>query len=1241
MPYPSSFRGALALWLFWSIALCALPANAQDPASQHILGLTTQTSGDIHSLGLAAELLPRLEALSQPKREAALARALKARPHPLARALLERQRALWLLDQGRKQEADALIQQQGFVTRWQVAGPFDNETGEGLDQAYGPESSQELAQPMPGRHGAVQWRPLEGRDFLGVVDLEALVRPSAGSVAYAMVALRSPRAQKAVLRVGADAPYKLWLGGQQVARVQEDPGGDIDRDAWGVQLKKGDNLILLKLANASEAFTFSLRLTDAQGAPLKGIQAVEDPKALQAALPAPSQGGQPFGAAPHEGAFAVQAPAALLRQAAEATPDTQPERKALALARAAALLKRQRPRDTNEPWLELLQQARELSPRADTLLLASDTYQAQWRKRDAIEQAHQRQPQDPWIRYQRASILYESAGDVHVTEAISELEALMKEHPDFVAPRLRRVQLYQDEGLQQAAFALAQQTSQQHPEHPEALRVTFATASEALHPDALGPLCQQQQKVEASRIGIYGTCASVMLKLGDKQEARALVQRGLQMRPDITGFWGLAADIEVALGDPAAATAALERLTTLLPDDPNSWYRLGAHLAEHGDKKRAIEAFTRALEIAPQNAELQSYLAHLKPSEPGFEEAYVLAAQPLDPEQEQARYSTEDYYYLVDQQVTRVFPNGLSSRFVQQVVKVRTDPGVSEMRDIQISYTPGEERVDVGKVRITRQDGSIRESYSVFEQSLSEPWYNLYYDYRAMILSIPDLEKGDTVEVQYKVTQTSAQNYLGDYFGDIWFVQDTAPKEVARYTLLTDPDKQILDRAPTLAGCSHEEDQQQVGPDTLKRRAWTCRQVPGVDNEPSRPGFSQVADYLHLSTWEDWGGLARWYWELIKDQLVVDAEIRQLVAQLTQGLTEDRQKVSAIHNYVVKNTRYVGLEFGIHGFKPYRTTQCLRRRFGDCKDKASLLKVMLETAGVPANLVLIRTRNNGAIDAQPPSLQIFDHAITYVPGFDLFLDGTAEYSGTRELPWGDQGAQVLIVKNGGGFQVRQTPVLDAKHNAILTTSAVDLRQETARVDASTVVTGDFAASYRRAYETEQSRQDLFGRQLTRDYPGARVTWLQFGDLADLEQDVKLAYRYEIPSLGQRDAKTLRVLPALRPANLSQRLAPWPKRDQPLELGHPYLNHEVYQITLPRGAQPERALRDVSLSSDFGTFALSLRWKAQSNTEPPVLTVEMKLEMKRHTVTAQEYPALRAWLGEIDQALGTDLVFVRK
>jgi hypothetical protein len=124
---------------------------------------------------------------------------------------------------------------------------------------------------------------------------------------------------------------------------------------------------------------------------------------------------------------------------------------------------------------------------------------------------------------------------------------------------------------------------------------------------------------------------------------------------------------------------------------------------------------------------------------------------------------------------------------------------------------------------------------------------------------------------------------------------------------------------------------------------------------------------------------------------------------------------------VEKNTRYVALEFGIHGYKPSRVDRVLARRFGDCKDKASLLHALLEVAGVDSRIVLLRMRQLGSIPPEPASLAVFNHAIVYVPALDWYLDGTAEFHGATELPISDRRASILVVEPDGKSRFTVTP----------------------------------------------------------------------------------------------------------------------------------------------------------------------------------------------------------------------------
>ena len=121
-----------------------------------------------------------------------------------------------------------------------------------------------------------------------------------------------------------------------------------------------------------------------------------------------------------------------------------------------------------------------------------------------------------------------------------------------------------------------------------------------------------------------------------------------------------------------------------------------------------------------------------------------------------------------------------------------------------------------------------------------------------------------------------------------------------------------------------------------------------MEQEALQPPWTEVLGHVNVSTYKSWDDMGKWYWGLVQDQLVADDEVRRRAESLTQGLKDDRAKARAIYDYVVQKTRYVALEFGIHGFKPYRCAQIFARGFGDCKDKATLIVTMLGALGIKA-----------------------------------------------------------------------------------------------------------------------------------------------------------------------------------------------------------------------------------------------------------------------------------------------------
>src|SRR5262249_5326556 len=332
-----------------------------------------------------------------------------------------------------------------------------------------------------------------------------------------------------------------------------------------------------------------------------------------------------------------------------------------------------------------------------------------------------------------------------------------------------------------------------------------------------------------------------------------------------------------------------------------------------------------------------------------------------------------------------------------------------------------------------------------------------YTSARTFYVHFPRLNKGDVVELRYRIEDVGQRNEFSDYFGEIVYFQQPEPVYGAEYVLRTPKARSFYFHASPLPGLARSDT---IEGDT-RVYSFKVPEVAPLLPEPTMPPFGEVLAHVHVSTYQTWDQVAAWYAGLAKDQLKPDDEVRRRVAALTKGLTDPADKVRAIYDEVVQRTRYVALEFGIYGYKPRPCALTFARGWGDCKDKATLIVTMLKEAGIAASLVLVRTGMRGEFETAPASLAPFDHAIAYVPSMNVFLDGTAEYTGSTELPAFDRGALALIVDDSGKGKLTHLP--DPVAEATRRTRHIDATigaDGVAQLDLRTETSGALAAEAR-------------------------------------------------------------------------------------------------------------------------------------------------------------------------------------
>jgi hypothetical protein len=158
----------------------------------------------------------------------------------------------------------------GFVRQWMLVTPFDNRGGVGFAAIYPPEKGVDLSISYDGKEGTkAAWKESVSTDPYGWVDLNKVIGPLKGTVAYAYTVIDSPTEQAVQVRAGSPNALKMFLNGKQIFfREEYHHGSRTDTHVGKGVLKPGRNELMLKVCQNEQTeswaqeWKFQLRICD-------------------------------------------------------------------------------------------------------------------------------------------------------------------------------------------------------------------------------------------------------------------------------------------------------------------------------------------------------------------------------------------------------------------------------------------------------------------------------------------------------------------------------------------------------------------------------------------------------------------------------------------------------------------------------------------------------------------------------------------------------------------------------------------------------------------------------------------------------------------------------------------------------------------------------------------------------------------------------------------------------------------
>jgi hypothetical protein len=596
---------------------------------------------------------------------------------------------------------------------------------------------------------------------------------------------------------------------------------------------------------------------------------------------------------------------------------------------------------------------------------------------------------------------------------------------------------------------------------------------------------------------------------------------------------------------------------------------------------------------------------------------------------------------VLDDEESYVFDaEGKAVRTQYFVYKILTQKGAEGWDSMSLQWEPWHEEKPTIRARVITADGTVHplDPKTITDSPARDEDDKTYGDSREVRAPLPAIAPGSVVEEEEVVVETSpffgagmvARSYFGGNDPTQWstLVLDAPASLPLRYS---------VELLPSVKTTKKEENGRvrilfEQGP--MEPLDETPNYVP--KDVPLRPEAL-------FSTGASWQSVAEGYGKIVDEQ-ASEKDVQAIVAKVVAGKTTREEKAAAIQQYLSREIRYTGVEFGDAAIVPHTPAETLKHKYGDCKDKATLAVAMLRSAGVPAYVALLNAGQRQDVPPDLPGMGMFDHAIVYAPGTpDIWIDATDQYARLGQLPQDDQGREALIARNES-TALMTIPEASPEDNGIIEKREFYLAENgTARVVETTEPHGVHEAQYRATYadaEDKDRKKDLKG-YVSNEYLSEKLTKMERSGPNDLTKQFQLVLEASQARRGFTDLDS--AVAAIRvdsifsglPEELQERQKEPEKgsdetqekekkpRTVDYQLPRSFVREWHYKIFAPFGFQPKPLPPNAKVS--LGPALLTEEFSVESDGS---VRAVIKLDTVKRRLTVAEATELRDKVAEL-------------
>ena len=477
----------------------------------------------------------------------------------------------------------------------------------------------------------------------------------------------------------------------------------------------------------------------------------------------------------------------------------------------------------------------------------------------------------------------------------------------------------------------------------------------------------------------------------------------------------------------------------------------------------------------------------------------------------------------------------------------------------------------------------------------------LMTDLKSKILTIPAADPGNVVG--YEIEQELRPYVMQDF----WVFQEVeVPVREARYSLQLPAGWEYK-----AIWQNHPEIQPTGGGGQWQ---WVVTDVKAIKPESGMPPWEGVAGFMVVSLFgnasgrtngfADWKAMGKWESGLANGRREASPEIKKKTAEITANAPTTLAKMRALAQFMQKDIRYVAIQLGIGGWQPHPAPEIFLHKYGDCKDKATLLSTMLGEIGVQSYYVAINTQR-GTITPATPATRWFDHVILaiHLPeelndpslhmiishgklGRLLIFDPTDEFTPFGHLRGDLQENYALLVTPDGGELIK-LPQLPAVMNGVVRTAKLKLASSGALSgDFIEQRNGDYGAQQRASLKSatkDADRVKFLETMISHSLSTFQLTKASFSNLNQMDE----AFGYQYSLVAENYAKPAGNLLLVRPRVLGSKssdiLETKEARRFAVELPGPERDTDTFEIAIPAGYEVDDLPPPINADYSFASY----------------------------------------------------------